>query len=82
MPRIFAIADWLRENSPDLEVEITRLVAACRATGGHDAEAQAAGRAACAFLRDGDCGIYPVRPAACQGLFSLSLEACIAGAQG
>lgn len=81
-PRIFAIADWLRANSPDLKVEIARLAAADAAIRGHDVDARAVTGLACPFLSEGKCGIYPVRPAACRGFFSLSLEACIAGACG
>lgn len=81
-PRIFAIADWLRANSPDLPTEIDRLEAADAATRGRDVDARALAGLACPFLHDGKCGIYSVRPAACRGFFSLSVEACIAGAQG
>jgi Fe-S-cluster containining protein len=81
-PRIFAIADWLRANSPDLDAEIARLTAADAAICGRDVDARAAAGLACPFLDEGKCGIYPVRPAACRGFFSLSLEACIAGARG
>lgn len=81
-PRIFAIADWLRANSPDLEATIARLAAADAAIRGKDVDARAAAGLACPFLDGGRCGIYPVRPAGCRGFFSLSLEACIAGARG
>ncbi|MBE9559066.1 MAG: YkgJ family cysteine cluster protein [Proteobacteria bacterium] len=81
-PRIFAIADWLRANSPDLNAGIARLAAADAAVRGHDVDARAAAGLACPFLDEGKCGIYPVRPAACRGFFSLSLEACVAGARG
>lgn len=81
-PRLFAIADWLRENSPDLGESIAKLEAARASIRGVDAHARAAAGIACPFLEDGKCGIYPVRPAACRGFFSLSVEACIAGAEG
>lgn len=81
-PRIFAIADWLRANSPDLDAEIAGLEAADAAIRGKDVDGRAAASLACPFLGEGKCGIYPVRPAACRGLFSLSMEACIAGARG
>ena len=81
-PRIFAIADWLRANSPDLDAGIARLEAADAAIRGRDVDARAAAGLACPFLAEGRCGIYPVRPAACRGFFSLSVEACIAGARG
>jgi Fe-S-cluster containining protein len=81
-PRIFAIADWLRANNLDLSAEISKLEETAEAIRGQDAEARSSARMACTFLRDGRCGIYPVRPAGCRGFFSLSLEACIAGARG
>jgi hypothetical protein len=81
-PRIFAIADWLRANSPELDAEIARLAAADAAIRGQDVDARAAASLPCPFLDEGKCGIYPVRPAACRGLFSLSVEACVAGARG
>lgn len=81
-PRIFAIADWLRSNSPDLGAEIARLTAADAAIRGKDVDARAVAGLACPFLDGGKCGIYAVRPAGCRGFFSLSLEACIAGARG
>lgn len=81
-PRLFAIADWLRANSPDLAADIVRLEAADAAIRGRDVEARALLDLACPFLREGKCGIYPVRPAGCRGFFSLSVEACIAGARG
>ncbi len=76
VPRIFAIADWLRANSPDLAAETARLETAGAASRGKDAEAWAASGLACPFLGHGECRVYPVRPAACRGMFSLSVEAC------
>lgn len=81
-PRLFAMADWLRRNSDDLQAEIARLEVASISIRGKDADARATAVLACPFLRGGDCGVYPVRPAACRGYFSLSVEACSAGAQG
>lgn len=81
-PRIFAIADWLRANRPDIEAEIARLEEAEAAIRGKDADGRAAAGLLCPFLEDGKCGIYRVRPASCRGFFSLSVEACIAGARG
>jgi Fe-S-cluster containining protein len=81
-PRIFAVADWLRANSQDIETEIARLEAAGAATLGKDVDDRALAGLACPFLDEGKCGIYPVRPAGCRGFFSLSVEACIAGARG
>lgn len=81
-PRIFVIADWLRANSPDIGAEIARLEAADAEIRGKDVDARARAGLACPFLADGKCGIYPVRPAGCRGFFSLSVEACIAGARG
>jgi hypothetical protein len=39
-------------------------------------EARAAPRTACAFLIDGRCGAYEVRPGACAGYHSLSRDHC------
>lgn len=75
-PRIFAIADWLRANRPDPAAEIARLEAAGAAVRGKDAESWAASGLSCPFLAGGECRIYPARPAACRGMFSLSVEAC------
>lgn len=80
-PRLFAIADWLRANRPDIDDEIVRLRAADEKLRGLGVEARGAANLSCPFLEDGKCGIYPVRPAACRGMFSLSLDACIASAQ-
>ena len=81
-PRLFAIADWLRADSPDLDAVVARLEAADQAIRGRDQQARDAAGLACPFLAGGKCGIYPVRPASCRGYFSLSVEACIAGARG
>lgn len=81
-PRLFAIADWLRANSPDMAAELARLEAADKVLRGKNVDARAAASLVCPFLNGGKCGIYPARPAACRGLFSLSLDACIAGARG
>ena len=81
-PRIFAIAGWLRANSPDLGAVIARLQAADSAARGKDVDERSAAALPCPFLENGSCGIYPVRPAGCRGFFSLSVEACIAGARG
>lgn len=81
-PRIFAIADWLRANRPDIGAEIARLAEADAAIRGKEVEARAVAGLACPFLEEGKCGIYPVRPAGCRGFFSLSIDACIAGARG
>jgi hypothetical protein len=44
--------------------------------GSPDASAAAAPRTACAFLVDGNCSAYELRPVACSGYHSMRREAC------
>ena len=81
-PQIFAIADWIRAGTPDVAAEISRLEEAGEKVRGKNPDDRSKDRALCLFLRDGLCGIYPVRPPACQAHCSLSLAACEAGFRG
>lgn len=81
-PQIFAIADHVRENSPDLRAEISRLQAADTAVRGRGADMRALDNLFCPFLIQGRCGIYAVRPAACRAHASFSAEACEAAFRG
>jgi hypothetical protein len=53
-----------------------------RLTEPQERSAGVAPRSACAFLLDGQCSAYAVRPAACAGYHSLSREACERDHQG
>lgn len=80
--QIFAIADWIRANTPDVAAEIDRLENAVELVRGKGPDQRSSERVFCAFLVDGLCGIYPVRPPPCRAYCSFSLEACEAGSRG
>lgn len=75
-PQIFAIADHIRRTAPDLAADVARIEAADVRTRGLDGRGRFLNKAFCAFLVDNACSIYPVRPSACRGLLSRSLDAC------
>jgi hypothetical protein len=81
-PQIFAIADYLREQSPDLPGATARIETTDARTRGLDIDGRSNNRTMCGLLVDGLCSVYPVRPPACRAYCSLSLAACEAGARG
>lgn len=75
-PQIFTIADHIRRTAPDLAADVARIEVADARTRGLDGRGRFMNKAICAFLVDNVCSIYPVRPSACRGLLSRSLDAC------
>ena len=75
-PQVFAIADHIRRTAPDLAADVARIEAADLRTRGLDGRGRLINKAFCAFLVDNACSIYPVRPSACRGLLSRSVESC------
>jgi hypothetical protein len=75
-PQVFAVADYVRANAPDLAAEIARIEAADLHTRGLDGYARFMNKAFCAFLVDGACSVYPARPSVCRGVLSRSAESC------
>jgi Fe-S-cluster containining protein len=64
-------ADGIRERLVENAAGRGRLEGQAR-----DADSRLSGRIACAFLVDGKCSAYEVRPAACSGYHSTSRERC------
>lgn len=75
-PQIFAIADHIRRTAPDFAAAVARIETADASTRGLDARGRFLNKAFCAFLVDNACSIYPVRPSACRGALSRSVDAC------
>ena len=82
-PEIFLIAQHIMDT-PDLSgVLPQRIAQANQATCGLDEPQRVALRRQCPFiLSAGACCIYPVRPLACRGHASYSVEDCRAAAAG
>lgn len=77
-PEVFRIVRQLRQDSPE---RLAARVARLQAHVAHSALDLPWGqRLPCAFLDDGLCGIYAVRPSACRRAHSLDVEKCRAGA--
>lgn len=75
-PQVFAVADHIRVNAPDLPAEIARIETADLRTRGLDGYGRFVAKAFCAFLIDGACSVYPARPSVCRGTLSRSAQAC------
>jgi Fe-S-cluster containining protein len=79
-----AVADYLRANLAEKELAETRqrLESNAQARSRMAPEQLRRVRLTCAFLSDdGKCGVYPARPLACAGAFSMSRQACHAAAE-
>jgi len=74
-PEVFIIAAEIARRAAAAE-DIARIADAAEAGKGLDRDARLDQRLACPMLAADMCSIYAVRPVACRGFFSLSLEAC------
>lgn len=74
-PEVFAIAAEVagRPGAPGLIAEIA---AAAQKGRGIDRDSRLERRLLCPMIAEHKCSIYAVRPVACRGFFSLSLDAC------
>jgi Fe-S-cluster containining protein len=77
-PEALAISLFLKGGLSEAELGLvtSRLESLAERTQGLSAEARFAPDYACAFLEDGQCSIYEVRPLSCRGMNSLDAEAC------
>ncbi len=77
-PEVVHAAKFLHDNLTEKEVLRLRDRVAARARQGDglDNHERMDSRIACAFLMDGMCSIYPVRPLQCRGGFSEDAEYC------
>jgi Fe-S-cluster containining protein len=73
-----ALFRYLRSRIPKEKADViqARLIANAAHVGKLSREGRMATGVACAFLVDGKCSAYEVRPAACSGYHSLSKESC------
>jgi Fe-S-cluster containining protein len=73
-----ALFRYLRSRIPKEQADViqARLIANAAHIGKLSREGRMATGVACAFLVDGKCSAYEVRPAACSGYHSLSKERC------
>ncbi len=74
-PEVFAIAGEIAGRE-DAQASMTAVARGALAGKGLDSDARLERRLACPMLASDLCSIYGVRPIACRGFFSLSLEAC------
>lgn len=77
-PEVIYAAKFLHDNLTDKEVLRLRDLVAARARQGDglDNHQRMDERLACAFLMNGICTIYPVRPLQCRGGFSEDADYC------
>lgn len=77
-PEAFAIADFITspESSPAAEARTAKLIAVNQATQSLTPRERTKRHMPCAFLEDGRCSIYPVRPLACSEFTSMDLNDC------
>lgn len=77
-PEALAISLFLKGGLSEAELGLvtSRLESLAERTQGLSAEARFSPDYACAFLEDGQCSIYEVRPLSCRGMNSLDAEAC------
>ncbi len=72
---IFVVAEYIAAKK-DCEKVTERIAAAVDSTRGLSTSQYFRTRTPCPLLENGVCGIYPVRPFACRGYFSLSPRSC------
>ena len=80
-PEVFLIAAEIGRRASAGQ-DVARIAQAAAAGRGLDRDARLERRLACPMLASHLCSIYTVRPLACRGFFSLSLEACQAVFRG
>ena len=80
-PEVFVIAAEIGRRASAAD-DGARIARAALAGKGLDRDARLERRLACPMLASDLCSIYAVRPLACRGFFSLSLEACQAVFKG
>ncbi len=73
-----AIVEYLRSllTPTELDALALELGAARERNRGLDSKQRFSPEHPCAFLRDAQCSIYPVRPLSCRGMNSLDAEEC------
>lgn len=82
-PEVFRIAALVKSSPADAPVFLPALSDADAATRGLGEPERVALRRPCPFLlSEGACGIYAVRPLACRGHASYSLQDCLDAAAG
>lgn len=74
-PEVFAIAGEIARRA-DARAAMNAVARGALAGRGLDSDARLERRLACPMLAVDLCSIYAVRPIACRGFFSLSLDAC------
>lgn len=78
-PEVFALARAIRALPADARQAIeARLDAALAASAGRDWSREPFFTHPCPLLEDGACTLHPLRPDACRGVSSFSVEACLA----
>ncbi len=77
-PEVLAIANYVRESfDAERKVALDRRVEInISATAGMDMDQRDRVRLDCPFLEEGQCAVYEVRPIACRGYSSYSVEDC------
>lgn len=77
-PEVLAIADFVRERFDEGRRAAldARVEANIEATDGMDMGQRDRVRLDCPFLESGECTVYEVRPVACRGVSSYSVEDC------
>jgi Fe-S-cluster containining protein len=77
-PEAFAIADFIKSSKDpsELEATTTKLVDLNQRTKSLTPRERTKQHIPCAFLEDGKCSIYPVRPLACSEFTSMDVNDC------
>jgi len=77
-PEVFAIAEFIRssESGSQAETRMAKLVDVNQKTQKLAPRERTKRHLACAFLENGTCSIYPVRPLACAEFTSMELNDC------
>jgi Fe-S-cluster containining protein len=81
-PEVFSIADYIRTTADDLTAELNRFGPLEALTRGLGINARAEAHIDCPLLVNSKCSIYPARPLACRGHFSLDFADCEAADRG
>ncbi len=80
VPEILRIVSFLQDLPPQESASIgERLRSLDRATRGLTSQQRVGIPKSCAYLRDGECSIYPVRPLACAEFTSYDVQVCKRG---
>lgn len=78
IPEVLLVLDYLRRtlSAEELATLTRKVTNVDRITRGRDGATREKQRLPCPLLKDGSCGVHPVRPLSCRAVVSVNVAAC------